>query len=61
MAIADVYDALISKRPYKETMPPEEAAKIIMAGGGSQFEPALVKVFLSVSDDFANVAQKIMA
>ncbi len=48
MAIADVYDALISKRPYKEAMSKEEARKIIVADKGRHFDPVLVDVFEKV-------------
>ncbi|MDR2442327.1 MAG: response regulator [Deltaproteobacteria bacterium] len=57
MAIADVYDALISKRPYKDPMPPEVAKKIIIEGRGSHFDPALVDVFELVCDSFADIAR----
>lgn len=46
MAIADVYDALVSKRVYKESMSPEQADSIIMEGMGSQFDPALESVYV---------------
>jgi putative two-component system response regulator len=52
MAICDVYDALISKRPYKSAYTHEEAVKIISEGSGSQFDPVLIDVFLKVSDQF---------
>ena len=58
MAIADVYDALISKRPYKPPMPAEKAKSIIVEGAGSHFDAALVDIFISVSDQFAEVAQR---
>ena len=45
MAIADVYDALVSKRCYKEPMSQEEAYKIIMESMGSHFDPALKDCF----------------
>jgi putative two-component system response regulator len=48
MALADVYDALVSERPYKKAFSPAEAAKIIREGRGTQFDPALTDVFLSV-------------
>ena len=48
MAIADVYDALISERPYKKAFTHEEAAKIINEGSGRQFDPVLVNVFNKV-------------
>ena len=41
MAIADVYDALVSKRVYKDAMSFEKADSIIMEGFGSQFDPGL--------------------
>ena len=52
MAIADVFDALISKRCYKEPMPVEEAFEIIREGAGKHFDPKLVEVFLKYKDDF---------
>ncbi|MBP1533273.1 MAG: HD domain-containing protein, partial [Ruminococcus sp.] len=47
MAIADVYDALVSKRVYKEKMSFEEADKIIMEGMGKHFDKALEKYYVS--------------
>ena len=47
MAIADVYDALVSKRVYKEKMSFEEANRIIMEGKGTQFDSYLIKYFES--------------
>ena len=61
MAIADVYDALISVRPYKKPFTHEEASKIIIDGSGTHFDPALVKIFQGVSDQFAKTVQKIGA
>ena len=46
MAIADVYDALVSKRVYKESMSFEQADSIIMDGMGTQFDPSLEKFYL---------------
>ena len=48
MALADVYDALISKRPYKEAYPKEKAIAIIKEGIGTQFDPELAKEFIEV-------------
>ena len=45
MALVDVYDALISERPYKKAFPPDQAIQIIKDGSGVQFDPALVGVF----------------
>jgi len=57
MAIADVYDALISKRVYKPAFSHEKAIDIITEGKGSHFEPLLVDCFLNIVDDFNQVAQ----
>jgi len=54
MAIADVYDALTSVRPYKKAFSHEEAVRIIIEGGGIQFDPALVEVFISAAEQFKN-------
>jgi len=50
MSLADVYDALVSDRPYKKAFTHEEAMKIIEDGKGTQFDPDLVDVFISLSD-----------
>ncbi|MDR1041439.1 MAG: response regulator [Deltaproteobacteria bacterium] len=55
MAVADVYDALISDRPYKKAFSPDEAKRIIVEGRGKHFDPALVDVFESVSDELEAV------
>ena len=48
MAVADVFDALVSKRCYKEKFPVDEAFKIIKDSAGTHFDPALVDIFLSI-------------
>jgi len=58
MAIGDVYDALISKRPYKEPIAHEEACKTIIEGSGTHFDPILVDVFEHVSDKFKEIAEE---
>lgn len=50
MSIVDVYDALTSKRPYKEAFPHEKAMAMIAEGAGSQFDPALVGHFLDIGN-----------
>ncbi|MCL2694407.1 MAG: HD domain-containing protein, partial [Oscillospiraceae bacterium] len=55
MAIADVYDALVSERPYKKAFPPAEAVKIILEGSGAQFDPEITEVFNEVRDKFEAV------
>jgi len=57
MAIGDVYDALVSKRPYKKPMPHEKACEIIEEGSGTHFDPSLVAVFVKVKDQFGEVSQ----
>ena len=47
MAVADVYDALVSKRPYKDAYPHEVAIKEILDGRGTQFDPDVVDAFMS--------------
>jgi putative two-component system response regulator len=56
MAVADVYDALISRRPYKEPFPPSEAARLVMHGAGTQFDPALVSAFVRQRAEFERIA-----
>jgi putative two-component system response regulator len=50
MALADVYDALVSERPYKKAFSHAEAVKIIQDGRGTQFDPALTDVFIKVME-----------
>ena len=50
MAIVDVYDALVSVRPYKKAFSHDEAVKIIMEAAGSQFDPGIADVFFKVKD-----------
>jgi putative two-component system response regulator len=52
MAIADVYDALTSARPYKKAFTHEDAVRIITEGSGIQFDPALVEVFTRTTEQF---------
>jgi putative two-component system response regulator len=58
MAIADVYDALISRRVYKERMSHEQAAKIIIKGRGSHFDPDMVDAFVGIQDEFRRIAER---
>ena len=48
MAVADVYDALCSRRPYKRAWPKEESARFVVSGRGGQFDPDIVDAFVSV-------------
>ena len=58
MAVADVYDALISRRVYKEGMPHAKAVGIITEGRGTHFDPDIVDAFLALADQFQEVAQR---
>jgi len=55
MAIVDVYDALVSERPYKKAFTDEEAVKIIMENAGAQYDPKITEVFYNVRDMFKTV------
>ncbi|HEY0818557.1 MAG TPA: HD domain-containing phosphohydrolase [Rhizobacter sp.] len=58
MAIADVFDALISRRSYKAPMPPAQARATMVAGRGRQFDPDLLDVFLEAFDEFCEIARR---
>jgi len=58
MAIADVYDALITVRPYKNALTAAESAKTIIEGAGTHFDPAIVETFIKLENDFADIAHK---
>jgi putative two-component system response regulator len=58
MAIADVYDALISRRVYKAPFPHAKAVAIIGEGRGKHFDPAMVDDFLLVQEEFHAIAER---
>jgi putative two-component system response regulator len=58
MALADVYDALISHRVYKPAMPHAEAVAIIRAGSGTRFDPAVILAFERNIDRFLEIGQR---
>lgn len=58
MALADVFDALISKRVYKPPMPIAQAVDIIVAERGKQFDPTIVDAFLQEQEQFARIAHQ---
>ena len=61
MAIPDVYDALVSVRPYKKAYSHADAVAMISKESGTHYDPALVPVFLSVADKFNEVAVRYIA
>lgn len=58
MAIADVYDALTSKRVYKEKFSYEKAENMIINESGTHFDPTLIKAFIDLKSEFRKIAQK---
>ncbi len=56
MAVADVYDALICRRVYKEPMPHGQAVALIRSGRGAHFDPDIVDAFDAVEDQFRRIA-----
>jgi putative two-component system response regulator len=55
MAFADVYDALVSERPYKKAFSHDEAVKIIMESAGTQFDPVIAEVFFKAHEKFKEI------
>jgi putative two-component system response regulator len=60
MAVADVYDALISRRVYKKPMTHEQAVAVIRDGRAKHFDPDMVDVFLQNHDEFHAIAQRFL-
>jgi putative two-component system response regulator len=58
MAVADVYDALICRRVYKEGMPHDKAVEIIVQSKGTHFDPDVVDAFLDTLGEFVEVAKR---
>lgn len=59
VALADVYDALTTRRPYREIEPPEAAREIIAGQSGRQFDPAVVSAFQDCFADFVGVQERL--
>ena len=59
MAVIDVYDALVSDRPYKKAFPHEKAVSIIMEDSGKHFDPLIAEVFFKVSDKIMAARDKL--
>ena len=58
MAVADVYDALISRRVYKMPMPHDEAVKIMLEGRGQHFDPDVIDAFIECQAEFKAIGEK---
>ncbi|MCL2179573.1 MAG: response regulator [Treponema sp.] len=59
MAIVDVYDALVSERPYKKAFTDKEAIDIIMQNSGTHFDPKIVDVFFEAKDYMKKVRAQL--
>ena len=58
MAVADVYDALISRRVYKPALPHRAAVRIMAQGRGTHFDPDVLDAFLAIEGRFREVADQ---
>ncbi len=58
MAVADVYDAIVSRRVYKDEMPHSKAVDVIIEGNGSHFDPDVVHAFVEIEDEFRCIAER---
>jgi len=58
MAIADVFDALVSPRVYKDPMPYDEVFQLMSMNSGSQFDPIILAEFLKIKDKFIDINEK---
>jgi putative two-component system response regulator len=59
MALADAYDAIVSRRIYKEPIPHDEAVQIIIAGKGTLFDPDVVDAFLKVEHQWREISRTL--
>jgi putative two-component system response regulator len=59
MAIIDVYDALVSERPYKKAFTHNDAVRIIMEESGSHFDPQIAAIFYEVNEQIASTREKV--
>ena len=60
MAVADVFDALVSKRSYKEPYPFDKAMDIIKEGSGKHFDPDIVTAFIEAKDEVKRIQESFM-
>ncbi len=58
MAVADVYDALVSRRVYKPPFKHEEAVAVIREGRGAHFDSDVVEAFLELEEEFRQLAMR---
>ncbi len=60
VAVADVYDALTSERPYKKAFSHENAVKIILKDSGTHFDPDIIEAFKKLTDQFKQIRQNLI-
>jgi adenylate cyclase len=60
MALVDVYDAVTTRRAYREPMSHDEAVQFIVSGRGTHFDPAVVDAFLDVANELARVSGRVV-
>jgi putative two-component system response regulator len=58
MAVADVYDAVISRRVYKPALSHEKAVQIMIEGRGAHFDPDMIDAFVEIHEEFRAIAQR---
>jgi putative two-component system response regulator len=58
MAVADVYDAVTTRRVYKDAMSHDQAVTIILDGRGRHFDPDIVDAFAAISEQFRDIAAR---
>ena len=58
MALADVYDALVSRRVYKEPFPHDRAISVVAEGRGTSFDPGMTDCFLGIGDEIGEIARE---
>ena len=59
--VVDAYDAMTTSRPYRGAMPPEKALDILKRNAGTQFDPAVVEVFLRLAKTMPDLVQRMAA
>jgi HD-GYP domain-containing protein (c-di-GMP phosphodiesterase class II) len=58
MALADVYDAMVSRRVYKQELSHDNAKKHIVDNAGKKFDPEVVAAFVARNEEFLKIAQE---
>ena len=59
MALADAYDAMVSRRIYKDPIPHEEAVRLVITGSGTLFDPDVVDAFLRVEAEWREISTNL--